>query len=284
MHWAYDNDVHVALPFKKVNLETIITMIPGTRELLDFTNKTVIVTGASQGIGAGIARRFGEAGANVVVHYRGGEAGANAIVEEISANNGKAHAIQAELASEEGSSALIAGSLKAFGALDVLINNAGIFPNVALLDMSLEEWQNMYSANVETAMLCTQAAARHMKDAGGGAIVNMGSTSALNPGADHSHYNSAKAAVVMLTRSAAQELGQYNIRVNTVSPGLIARPGIEDQWPDGVARWKNKSPLGRMGEPDDVADACLFLASPAARWITGQNLVLDGGVLSSMMY
>jgi NAD(P)-dependent dehydrogenase (short-subunit alcohol dehydrogenase family) len=90
--------------------------------------------------------------------------------------------------------------------------------------------------------------------------------------------------VIMLTRSAAQELGPYNIRVNAVSPGLIAREGIEDQWPDGVARWQNQAPLGRMGEPEDVADACLFLASPAARWISGQNLVLDGGMLSSMIY
>ena len=259
-------------------------MIPGTQELLDFTNKTVIVTGASQGIGAGIARRFGDAGANVIVHYRGGKAGADAIVAEINASNGKAVAIQAELAGEEGSKALVAESLKVYGGLDVLINNAGIFPMASLLDMGLEDWQSMYSANVETAMLCTREAARYMKDSGGGAIVNIGSTSALNPGTDHSHYNSAKAAVLMLTRSAAQELGQYGIRVNAVSPGLISRPGIEDQWPDGVARWKNKAPLGRMGEPEDVADACLFLASPAARWITGQNLVLDGGVLSSMIY
>ena len=88
----------------------------------------------------------------------------------------------------------------------------------------------------------------------------------------------------MLTRSAAQELAPYGIRVNAVSPGLISRPGIEEQWPDGVARWQDKAPLGRMGEPEDVADACLFLASPAARWITAQNLVLDGGVLSSMIY
>ena len=133
-------------------------------------------------------------------------------------------------------------------------------------------------------MLCTQAAARHMITTNRGAIVNIGSTSALNPGTDHAHYNSAKAAVIMLTRSAAQELAPYGIRVNAVSPGLIARPGIKDHWPEGVARWENKAPLGRMGEPEDVADACLFLASPAARWITAQNLVLDGGVLSSMIY
>ena len=259
-------------------------MIPSTQQLLDFTDHTVVVTGASQGIGAGIARRFAEAGANVVVHYRSGKTGADATVKEISENNGTAVAIQAELASEEGSKSLFDQTLDVFSGLDVLINNAGIFPNASLLDMSLEDWQRMYSANVETAMLCTQAAARHMITVNRGAIVSIGSTSALNPGSDHSHYNSAKAAVIMLTRSAAQELGPHGIRVNAVSPGLIARPGIEDHWPEGVIRWQNKAPLGRMGEPEDVADACLFLASPAARWITGQNLVLDGGLLSSMIY
>lgn len=259
-------------------------MIPTTQQLLDFSKTTVIVTGASQGIGAGIARRFAEAGANVVVHYRGDQAGGDAVVSEIIANNGNAVAIQAELATEEGSQALIARSIEEFGGIDVLVNNAGTFPNKALLDMTLADWQSMYSANVETAMLCTTAAAKHMTANGHGAIVNIGSTSASNPGSDHSHYNSAKAAVIMLTRSAAQELGPHGIRVNAVSPGLISRPGIEDQWPEGVARWQDQAPLGRMGEPDDVADACLFLASPGARWITGQNLVLDGGVLSSMIY
>jgi len=259
-------------------------MTPATQELLDFANRTVIVTGASQGIGAGIARRFAEAGANVLVHYRGGKAGADTLVEEIVSNKGKAIAIQGELASEAGSQALVAESVKAFGGLDVLINNAGIFPIASFLDMTLEDWRAMYASNVETAMLCTKAAATHMKDAGGGAIVNIGSLSAVNPATAHSHYNSAKAAVVMLTQSAAQELGQFKIRVNSVSPGLIARPGIEEQWPEGVQRWQKQAPLGRMGEPEDVADACLFLASPAARWITGHNLVLDGGVLSSMIY
>jgi NAD(P)-dependent dehydrogenase (short-subunit alcohol dehydrogenase family) len=259
-------------------------MIPSTQQLLDFSDRTVVVTGASQGIGAGIARRFAEAGANVIVHFRNDRTGADDTVREISENNGTAVAIQAELASEEGSKALVDQTLKAFGELHVLVNNAGIYPHSSLLEMSLADWQRMYSANVETAMLCTQAAAKHMITAGGGAVVNIGSTSALNPGTDHSHYNSAKAAVIMLTRSSAQELAPYGIRVNAVSPGLIARPGIEEQWPDGVARWQDKAPLGRMGEPEDVADACLFLASPAARWITAQNLVLDGGVLSSMIY
>lgn len=259
-------------------------MIPSTQQLLNFDAKTAIVTGASQGIGAGIARRFAEAGANVVVHYRGDKEGADAVVSEITAKQGRAVAIQAELANEAGSQSLVAATIEEFGGLDVLINNAGTFPNKAFLDMTLADWQSMYSANVETAMLCTQAAAKHMQATGGGAIVNIGSTSASNPGSDHSHYNSAKAAVIMLTRSAAQELAVHGIRVNAVSPGLIARPGIEEHWPDGVARWQEQAPMGRMGEPEDVADACLFMASPAARWVTGQNLVLDGGVLSSMIY
>lgn len=259
-------------------------MIPNTQDLLDFSKQTVVVTGASQGIGAGIARRFAEAGANVVVHYRGSKEAADAIVDEITEKGHTAVAIQAELASEEGSQALVDQTLDHFGGLDVLVNNAGIYPHSSFMDMSLADWRKMYSANVETAMLCTQAAARHMITARRGAIVNIGSTSGLNPGSDHAHYNSAKAAVNMLTRSAAQELGPLGIRVNTVSPGLVARPGIEDHWPEGVERWQNQAPLGRMGEPEDIADACLFLASPAARWITAQNLVLDGGVLSSMIY
>ena len=259
-------------------------MIPKTNKLLDFSNKTVIVTGASQGIGAGVARRFSEAGANVVVHYRGGKAGAMAVVEEISKAGGQARAVHADLSDPEASASLVQQAVEGFGGLDVIVNNAGIFPNSALLEMSLDDWRTMYSANVETTMLCTQAAGRYMKENGGGAIVNIGSTSALNPAIDHSHYSSAKAAVLMFTRSAAQELGPFNIRVNTVSPGLIAREGLREAWPDGVNRWESTAPLGRMGEPEDVADACLFFASPAARWITGQNLVLDGGMLSSMIY
>ncbi len=117
-----------------------------------------------------------------------------------------------------------------------------------------------------------------------GAIVNIGSISASNPATDHSHYNSAKAAVLMFTRSCAQELGPFGIRVNSVSPGLIHKDGIEEAWPEGVERWQSRAPLRRLGEPEDIADACLFLASPAARWITGHNLVVDGGVLATRIY
>jgi glucose 1-dehydrogenase/3-oxoacyl-[acyl-carrier protein] reductase len=259
-------------------------IIPRFDRLLDLTGKVALVTGASQGIGASIARRLSESGAAVVVHYRGNAAAANALVREMSGGGGKAIAVNGNLANPESVDALVSKTLDAFGALDIAVNNAGSFPNRSLLDMTFEEWQAMYADNVETAFLCTQAAAREMKKSGGGAIVNIASIAATVPGPDHSHYNSAKAAVVMLTRSAAQELGPFGIRVNAVSPGLIARPGIDEAWPEGVSRWTAQAPLARLGQPEDVADACLFLASPAARWITGHNLLVDGGIMAAKIY
>ena len=258
--------------------------IPKPKDLLDFKGKTVVVTGASQGIGAGIARRFGEAGAQVIVHYRSGLDGAKSVVEKIRKSGGQALAVAAELTEQSEVEALVNNASEHFGGLDVMVNNAGIFPNARLLDMTRDEWRAMIEANMDTAFLGTQAAARYMKAAGGGAIINLASISAMNPASDHSHYNSSKAGVVMFTQSAAQELGPSGIRVNCISPGLIERPGLEDAWPEGVARWQRSAALGKMGSPEDIGDACLFLASPAARWITGVNLVVDGGVLSSMIY
>lgn len=258
--------------------------VPPHEELLDLSGKVAVVTGASGGIGAEIATRFASAGAAIAVHYRRNENAAAAVVRSISGAGGQAIAVQAELAEPDGAGRLVREAVSAFGRLDVCINNAGSFPNRPFLDITEAEWREMYRSNVDSCFFCSQAAARHMQAAGGGAIVNIASIAALAPGPDHGHYNSAKAAVVMLTRSAAQELGRYNVRVNAVSPGLIRRPGIEQQWPEGVARWQASAPLRRLGEPRDVADACLFLAAPAARWITGHNLVVDGGVMSSQIY
>jgi NAD(P)-dependent dehydrogenase (short-subunit alcohol dehydrogenase family) len=258
--------------------------VPDVSGLLDLTGAVAIVTGASQGIGAGIARRFAQAGAAVVVHFRSNEEQAAEVAASVAAAGGRAITLRADLGDAGGAGELVGKTIERFGRLDILVNNAGIFPTRALLDMSAGEWREMYRSVVETTMLCTQAAAARMKHSGGGAIVNIASIGALHPAAGHSHYGSAKAAVVMFTRATALELAPGNIRVNCVSPGLIARPGIEDQWPEGVARWQAKAPLKRLGQPEDVADACLFLASPAARWITGQNLVVDGGVSSTAIY
>ncbi len=261
------------------------TTPPLPRDLLDLTGRVAIVTGASQGIGAGIATRFAAAGASVVVHYRRGREAADEVVAAIERSSGTAIAVGAELDEETGAENLFRETHERFGPVDILVNNAGQnFPLHALAEISVTEWQAMFRDNLESMFVCTRSAAREMRERGGGAIVNIGSISATNPATDHSHYNSAKAAVLAFTRSCAQELGPFGIRVNAVSPGLIHKAGIEEAWPDGVERWLSRVPLGRLGEPEDIADACLFLASPAARWITGQNLVVDGGILAARPY
>ncbi|MDZ7644490.1 MAG: SDR family NAD(P)-dependent oxidoreductase [Woeseiaceae bacterium] len=257
---------------------------PRTGELLNLDNRTAIVTGASQGIGAAIASRLAAAGARVVVHYRSHRDAADEVVESICAEGGKAVAVPADLARAEEAEALVERAAREFGGPGILVNNAGTFPTGALLDIEPADWQAVQRANVDTAFFCTRSAARRMRDAGAGAIVNIASIEALSPAPDHAHYASAKAAVVMFTRAAAQELGRYSIRVNAVSPGLISRPGIEEGWPGGVARWRARAPLARLGEPDDVANACLFLVSPAARWISGHNLVVDGGISAQTLF
>jgi NAD(P)-dependent dehydrogenase (short-subunit alcohol dehydrogenase family) len=123
-----------------------------------------------------------------------------------------------------------------------------------------------------------------MKEQDGGAIVNITSIESENPAPNHSHYNAAKGGVLMFTRASAYELAPHGIRVNAVAPGLIWREGLERDWPDGVQRWQKTAPLKRLGLPDDVADACLFLASPAARWITGASLLVDGGVMTHQIF
>jgi NAD(P)-dependent dehydrogenase (short-subunit alcohol dehydrogenase family) len=151
--------------------------------------------------------------------------------------------------------------------------------------MSESEWDAVIDANLRSVFLCTQAAAKQMMAQGsGGAIVNIASIEGENPAPLHSHYDAAKGGVLMHTMAAANELGPHGIRVNAVSPGLIWREGLAEAWPDGVARYKKAVPLGRLGLADDIADACLFLASPAARWITGVNLRVDGGVMTKQIY
>ena len=256
-----------------------------TAEMLDYTGKAALVTGGGSGIGAGIALRFAEAGANVGLSYFSSEAGAEQVAKSIEALGRKAFTAQADVRSRVSVERLIGGTAENLGGLDVLINNAGIDPLTPLIEMTDEQWNEVVDTNLRGVYLCTQLGAkRMMQQAAGGAIVNIASIEAQNPAAMHSHYNATKAGIVMHTKAAARELGEHNIRVNVVSPGLIWEEGLEEAWPDGVSRYLEAAPLGRLGKPDDVADACLFLASPAARWITGANLVVDGGVLTSTVY
>jgi len=250
----------------------------------EFKERTVIVTGGSQGIGAAIATAFAAEGARIVVHYRSNQDAANSVVVAIKEKGGEAIALAAHLDREQEVEGFFANAEKAFGPVDVLVNNAGAFPNSLLLDISQQQWRQMFADNVESTFLCSRIAAQSMQHSGGGVIINMTSISAINPGPDHAHYNSAKAAVAMFTRSAAQELGPHGIRVNAVAPGLVDRPNLEKDWPEGVERFRQASPLSCVVQPQDIANACIFLASDNAARITGAILPVDSGVTSAAIY
>lgn len=259
--------------------------IPSPSDLLDFSNKVVIVTGGGRGIGAGVALRFAQAGASVVINYLTSETGAQLVEKQVKALGREAIVVQGDVSNKDEVELLIEGAIQEFGRIDVLINNAGAYPLHGLLEMSEEAWTQVVDVNLRSAFLCTQVAAKRMIARGrGGAIVNITSIEAENPAPMHAHYNAAKGGVLMLTKSSAYELGPHEIRVNAVAPGLIWKEEIEDEWPEGVERWLKAAPLRRLGMPDDVADACLFLASPAARWITGASLLVDGGVMTKQIY
>lgn len=241
---------------------------PDVHHLLSLTGETVLVTGASGHIGQGVAKRLAEAGAEVIVHYRRDAASA----EELAGEIGAARVVQADLGDASAVDAMFDA-----GEPTMVVNNAGAQPVQSLPDMLHDDWRSVLRTNLDGPFLVTQRAARAWRERGG-AIVNVASIEGADPAAGHAHYATSKAGLVMFTRAAALEFGPQNIRVNCVSPGLIGRDGLANAWPEGVARWRERAPLRRLGTPKDVADAVLFLLSPAARWISGANLVVDGGM------
>ncbi|MFG2460479.1 SDR family NAD(P)-dependent oxidoreductase [Streptomyces sp. NPDC048523] len=243
--------------------------------------QVALVTGAGGGIGRGIALRFAEQGAAAVaVHCRTAASATAGAAREVASRiedfGARAVVLEADLRDEDACHRLVREVAEWGGGLTALVNNAGVQPTRPLPGMTTAQWRAVVDTNLTGVFACTQAAAEVMGP--GGCVTHIASVEASHPAPGHAHYSASKAAIVMHARSAALEYGPHGIRVNTVSPGLIDRDGLAEAWPEGVERWVRKAPLGRLGRPEDVADACVFLASPLASWVTGHDLVVDGGV------
>lgn len=258
-------------------------------QLFDLTGKGAIVTGAAMGIGQAIAFRLAEAGASVMITDINIEA-AKQTVEQIASQGGRAHAIHADAGSANDAKKAVQATVEAFGRLDILVNNAGIYPISPVLEISEENWNKVLDINLKGVYFYSQAAAREMiKARQSGKIVNIASMEGVHPREDLAHYTTSKAAVIMLTKAMALELASHSILINAIAPGGIMTPGAAVQGAELKAAGKSlkevsttfmaRLPLGRMGEPDDIAKVVLFLASEAADYMTGSVVLVDGGYL-----
>ena len=244
------------------------------------TDKVAVVTGASKGIGAGIAKHLALEGASVVVNYASSKTDADKVVDEITKRGEKAVAIQGNVAKKADVERLFAASKKAFGKIDVLVNNAGVYQFSPLEEITEEEFHREFNTNVLGMMLATQEALKHFGPAGG-SIINIGSlASSLTPPTGVI-YNATKGAVDAITQTLAKELGPRKIRVNSVNPGMVVTEGaIAGGYTEGDMRkmFEAQTPLGRVGETDDIAPAAVFFASDDSKWITGETLRIAGGL------
>jgi len=240
--------------------------------------RIAIVTGAVRGIGRAVAIQLAHDGFTVVVNYRGDEALANQVVAEIAGLGGESHAAQADVTDAEQVAGLLEGTLNAYGRIDALINNAGITRDTLLMRMSEADWDAVLTTNLKGAFLCSKAAIRPMMRQRAGAIVNLTSVVGLVGNAGQTNYAAAKAGLVGFTKSLAKEVGSRNITVNAVAPGFIDTRLTDVLSDDIKDTARGQIPLGRFGTPEDVAGAVAFLVSPAARYITGHVLSVDGGM------
>jgi 3-oxoacyl-[acyl-carrier protein] reductase len=243
--------------------------------------KVAVVTGASKGIGAAIARHLAGEGAAVVVNYASSKAGADQVVTDITKKGGKAVAVQADMSKHADIRRLFAETKKAFDKVDILVNNAGIYEFLPLENVTAESFHKMFDLNVLGLLLASQEAVKHFGPQGGN-IINIGSVAATVAPPTTSVYSATKAAVNAITRSLAQELGPRKIRVNSINPGMIETEGFHAA---GIAesdfrkQTEAQTPLGRIGQPQDIAPMAVFLASSDSAWITGQSYYINGGGL-----
>jgi 3-oxoacyl-[acyl-carrier protein] reductase len=242
--------------------------------------KVAVVTGASKGIGASIARHLAAEGAAVVVNYATSKEGADRVVAEVVRKGGKAVAVQANIANQADIRRLFAEAKKAFGRLDILVNNAGIYEFAPLGEVTPEHFHKMFDLNVLGLILASQEAAK-LFGPEGGSIINISSVVATATPPSTSVYSATKAAVDAVTRTLAKELGPRNIRVNSINPGMVETEGVHAAGlseGDFRKQIESQTPLGRIGQPQDIAPTAVFLASPDSAWITGETLTIAGGL------
>lgn len=245
--------------------------------LLD--GRYALVTGASRGIGRAIALRLAAEGAAVALNFAGNVAAAEAVRKEIESAGGKAILVPADVADETAATEMVEKTVEAFGAIDILVNNAGITRDGLLLRMKEEDWDAVLNTNLKGVFHCSKAAAKFMMKKRYGRIVNLASVVGLVGNSCQANYAAAKAGVIGFTKALAKELAGRGITVNAIAPGFI-RSDMTDVLPDNVKETMLAGiPLGRAGEPEDVAKAALFLASDQAAYITGQVLTVDGGMV-----
>lgn len=243
------------------------------------SGKVAVVTGASKGIGAGIAKAFAAEGAKVVVNYASSREGADRVVSEITAKGGKAIAVHGDVAKSDDVKRIFAEAKSAFGALDVLVNNAGVFKFDPLEDVTEAEFHREFNINVLGTILATQEALKYFSPAGG-SVINLGSIVGTNPVPNSVVYSATKGAVDNITYTLARELGPRKIRVNAVSPGPVETEGVHSAGVIGSDFEKQMvagTPLGRIGQPDDIAQAAVFLASDQSAWVSGESIRTAGG-------
>ncbi len=242
--------------------------------------KTAVVTGASKGIGAGIAKAFGAEGANVVVNYARSKEEAEKVAAEVHKAGGKAIIVQGDVSKQADVDHLFAEAKKAFGKVDILVNNAGVYEFAPIEQVTEASYRKLFDLNVLGTLLSTQAALKNM-NGDGGSIINISSVVSLTPAPMSSVYSATKGAVDVITRTLALELGPRKIRVNSLNPGLVETEGARTAGTsegDFKAMAVARTPLGRVGAPDDIAKVAVFLASDDSGWMTGEVLPVGGGV------
>ena len=242
--------------------------------------KTVIITGASRGIGKEIAEVFASHGANIAFTYRSSDEKAKVLEEELSANGCKAKGYKSDASDFDAAQQLATDVMGEFGSIDVLVNNAGITKDNLLMRMSEEDFDNVMKVNMKSVFNLTKAVMQPMLEQRKGSIINMSSVVGVKGNAGQANYAASKAAIIGFTKSVALELGSRNIRCNAISPGFIKTAMTEALDGQQVQEWKNQIPLKRGGTPEDIANTTLFLASDMSAYITGQVLNVCGGMLT----